>query len=139
MFISPWVLLSSKIRHLKFFAFFGIFRGQKFHYFHKNFCNIFELSENWKFCTFRKHRKNYIKLELWKLRKTRSNSKTDLKGWVQVQNAGPYPRLRDYYFWKSGHIQEKLTWSREHWTVEVSPDKWVPIFPVLNWLKYMFL
>jgi len=35
-------------------------------------------------------KKNYVKLELWKSRKTCSNSKTDLKARLKVRNAGPY-------------------------------------------------
>jgi len=46
--------------------------------------------KHWKFRIFRKHWKNYVKLELRKSRKTRSNLKTDSKVRVQVRNAGPY-------------------------------------------------
>ncbi len=33
-----------------------------------------------------------LQFELWKSRKTRSDSKTDSKVWLKVRNAGPYPR-----------------------------------------------
>jgi hypothetical protein len=41
------------------------------------------------FQTFRNLRKNDVKLELWKSRKTRSDSKTNSKVWLKVGNAGP--------------------------------------------------
>ncbi len=49
-----------------------------------------EISEIVLFRTFQKLQKNDIKLELRKSRKTHSNSKTDLKVRLKVQNAGPY-------------------------------------------------
>jgi len=42
------------------------------------------------FGNFRKLRKNDVKLKLRKLRKTRSDSKTDSKVRIKVWNAGPY-------------------------------------------------
>jgi len=50
------------------------------------------------FQTFQKLRKNDVKLKLQKLQKTCSNSKTDSKVWLKVQNAGPYkqPCLKAY-------------------------------------------
>ncbi len=42
------------------------------------------------FRTFRKLRKNEVKLELQKLQKTCANSKSDLNVWFKVRNAGPY-------------------------------------------------
>jgi len=41
------------------------------------------------FQTFRKLQKNDVKIEFWKLRKTRSDSKTDLNVRFKVRNAGP--------------------------------------------------
>jgi len=49
-----------------------------------------EISEIWKFQTFRKLRKNDVQLELWKLRNIRSDSETDPKVQLKVWNAGPY-------------------------------------------------
>jgi len=57
---------------------------------------VFELSkftENWEFVlfqTFRKLRKNDVKIEFQKLQKTRSDLKTDSNVWFKVWNAGPY-------------------------------------------------
>ncbi len=49
-----------------------------------------EISEIVLFRTFQKLRKNDVKLELRKSRKTRSDSKTDSKVRLKVRNAGPY-------------------------------------------------
>ncbi len=49
-----------------------------------------EISEIVIFRTFRNLRKNDVKLELRKSRKTRSDLKTDSKVWLKVRNAGPY-------------------------------------------------
>jgi len=54
-----------------------------------NFCNIFEVPEDWKFQIFQTLRKNDVKLELLKLGKTRSHSNSDSNIRVQVRNAGP--------------------------------------------------
>ena len=51
---------------------------------------ILEILEIWKFRTFRKLRKNDVKLQLRKSQKTCSDSKTNLKVWLKVRNAGPY-------------------------------------------------
>ncbi len=48
------------------------------------------ISEIVLFRTFQKLRQNDVKLELRKLQKTRSNSKTNLKVRFKVRNAGPY-------------------------------------------------
>ncbi len=40
-------------------------------------------------CSIPKITKNDVKLELWKLQKTRSDLKTDLKVRLKVRNAGP--------------------------------------------------
>ncbi len=50
-----------------------------------------EISEIALFPTFRKLRKNDVKLKLRKSQKTRSDSKADLKVRLKVWNAGPYP------------------------------------------------
>ncbi len=50
------------------------------------FSECSEISEIVVFRTFQNLRKNDVKLELWKSRKTLSDSKTDSKVW----NAGPY-------------------------------------------------
>ncbi len=50
---------------------------------------ISEISEIVLFRTFQKLQKNDVKLELRKLRKTHSDSKTDLKVQLKVRNAGP--------------------------------------------------
>jgi len=50
---------------------------------------ITEILEIGLFQTFQKLRKNDVKLELQKLQKTRSDSKTDSKVWLKVWNAGP--------------------------------------------------
>jgi len=42
------------------------------------------------FQTFRKSQKNDIKIEVWKLRKTRTDLKTNSNVRFKVQNAGPY-------------------------------------------------
>jgi len=54
------------------------------------FLKIPEISEIVLFRNFPKLQKNDVKLELQKLRKTRSDSKTDSKVWLKVRNAGPY-------------------------------------------------
>jgi hypothetical protein len=51
---------------------------------------ISEISEIVLFQNFQKLRKNDVKLELRKSRKTRSDSETDLKVRLKVWNAGPY-------------------------------------------------
>ncbi len=50
----------------------------------------------WKFqkLFYSKISENDVKLELWKSRKTRSNSKTDSKVWLKFWNAGPYYLFR---------------------------------------------
>ncbi len=55
-----------------------------------NFGKSSEISEIWKFRTFRKLRKNDIQLELWKVQNIRSDSETDPKVRLKVRNAGPY-------------------------------------------------
>ncbi len=52
-------------------------------------CKFTENSEFVLFQTFRKLRKNYVKIEFRKSRKTRSDSKTDSNVRFKVQNAGP--------------------------------------------------
>ncbi len=52
-----------------------------------------EISEIVFFQNFRKLRKNDVKLELRKSRKTRSDSKTDSKVRIKVRNAGPYQHV----------------------------------------------
>jgi hypothetical protein len=54
------------------------------------FSECSEISEIIFFQNFRKLRKNDVKLELWKSRKTRYDSKTDSKAGLKVRNAGPY-------------------------------------------------
>jgi len=54
------------------------------------FSECSEISEIVLFRNFQKLRKNDVKLELWKSRKTHSHSKTDSKVWLKVRNAGPY-------------------------------------------------
>ncbi len=54
------------------------------------FSECSESSEISEIVIFRNLRKNDVKLELRKSRKTRSDSKTDSKVRLKVQNAGPY-------------------------------------------------
>jgi len=68
---------------------FGIFRGQNIQIILKNFCNIFDVLEDWKFPIFRTLWKNDVKIELQKLQKTCSDSYSYSNIRVQVQNAGP--------------------------------------------------
>ncbi len=67
---------------------FGKVREQGFSE-HSEFSKISEIVL---FYSFRKLRKNDIKLELRKSQKTCSDSKTDSKVWLKVRNAGPYKR-----------------------------------------------
>jgi hypothetical protein len=93
-----------KVRLLKFGNFSeknGIFELAKFLN-SRNFCKkvwksletrfseCLEISEIVLFRTFQKLRKNDGKLEHWKSRKTRSDSKTNSKIRLKVWNAGPY-------------------------------------------------
>jgi len=48
-----------------------------------------EISEIVFFQNFQKLQKNDVKLELRKLQKTHSDSKTDSKVWLKVRDAGP--------------------------------------------------
>ena len=53
------------------------------------FSECSEISEIWKFRTFRKLRKNDVLFELRKFENIRSDSKTDPKVRLKVRNAGP--------------------------------------------------
>jgi len=52
-------------------------------------CEFTEILEIVLFWTFWKLQKNDVKIEFWKFRKTRSDSKTDTNVCFKVQNAGP--------------------------------------------------